>query len=285
MSVFEKNNKFFMSDSAYVSKVYNKGDEVCHSHEHDFIEIVYILNGKVIHQINDREYPTSHGDMLIINYGETHSMKISKNSTYVNVLMKPEYISKSLENHENAFALLNLSEFESFKKLLDENKRKVTFKGDDRNKAEAIIDDIIKEQERQKPGFELFIRSQLNILLISLFRKMSLDLDSSFDGINEKLLHYINIHCGEKLTLSGIAKLCSYNVSYFSRIFKEYTGMTFTEYLKNARIQKALNLISKTNLNITDIVFEAGYTDKTRFYNDFKKKEGVTPLEYRKSKK
>ncbi len=285
MSVFEKNNKFFMSDSASVIKVYHEGYEVYHSHKHDFIEIVYILDGKVIHRVNNKEYPTSRGDMLIINYGETHSMEISKNSTYVNILMKPEYISKSLENAENAFALLNLSEFESFRKLLDENKRKVTFKGDDRNKAEAIINDIIKEQERQKPGFELFIRSQLNILLISLFRKMSLDLDSSFDGINEKLLHYINLHSSEKLTLSGIAKLCSYNVSYFSRIFKEYTGMTFTEYLKNVRIQKALSLISETNLNITDIIFESGYTDKTRFYNDFKKIAGATPLEYRKSKK
>lgn len=282
MSVFEKDNQFFMSDLAYVSKVYHKDDEPYHSHKHDFIEMVYTVRGKIIHKINDKEYPVSRGDMLIINYGETHSMEIFKDSVSVNILMKPEYISKSLENHENAFALLNLPEFESFKKLLDENKRKVTFKGDERNRTEAIIDDIIKEQDKQNPGFELFIRSQFNVLLITLFRKMSLELDCSFDGVSEKLIHYIGTHCHEKLTLSGIAGMCSYNVSYFSRIFKEYTGVTFTEYLKNVRIRKALHLIESTNLKITDIIFEVGYADKTKFFRDFKFYTGKTPLEYRK---
>ncbi|MBQ7901232.1 MAG: helix-turn-helix transcriptional regulator, partial [Clostridia bacterium] len=73
--------------------------------------------------------------------------------------------------------------------------------------------------------------------------------------------------------------------SYFSRIFKEYAGMTFTEYLKRVRIQKAAVMLTTTQHNITNIIYEVGYSDKTKFYSHFKALMGQSPLQYRKSKK
>ena len=150
---------------------------------------------------------------------------------------------------------------------------------------EEIIKIIIDEYKTKAPGYELAIRSQFNFLIIMIFRKMQLNLDNHFDGVSDKLINYISLHCGEKLTLNTVANLCSYNPSYFSRVFKDFTGYNFISYLRKIRITKAAQLISDTDIMIKDIMCEVGYTESNKFFSDFKKVYGVTPLQYRKSKK
>jgi len=282
MSLFEKDNKFFISDNAYVFSVNNE-KKTFPEHKHDFVEMVYMLRGKCTHVVNGKDFPVCRGDMVIINYNQTHSIINTEEISYINILMKPEYISKSLVDQENAFALLHLTEFEDFRKILDENRCKVSFSGNERKQIEDAINAVITEMNQKNSGHELLIRSYLNILITMVFRKMSLELDSSFDGISEKLLSYINQHCHEKLSLNAVAGMCSYAPAYFSRLFKNFTGETFTSYLKKARIKKAADLILTTDKNITDIAYQVGYSDKTKFFSHFKSIVGVSPLKYRKT--
>ncbi len=285
MSIILKDDKYFMPDSVSVDIIKTPVRKIFPKHKHDFFEIVYVLKGKSMQYIDGKEYSVRHGDALVINYNQIHSAVNSEDFSYVNILMKPEYISKSLANNENAFALLHLSEFESFSKILDESKCKISFNGEERNKIEEIVAVLSEEMEQKAPGYELAVRSQFNLLLIMIFRKMSLKLENSFSGVSDELLSYIKQHCAEKLSLKSIAELCAYNPSYFSRIFKETVGMTFTEYVKRIRIEKAAALIETTSSNITDIAYNVGYTDKTKFFSHFKALKGVSPLKFRKSKK
>jgi AraC-like DNA-binding protein len=284
MQILLKDDKYFMEDSISVNILKKPVRKIFPEHKHDFFEIVYILKGKSVQFIDGKEYHVRHGDVLIINYNQTHSAINSEDFSYVNILMKPEYINNSLARSENAFALLHLSEFESFRKILDESKCKISFSGEERNRIEEIISILSEEMEQKSPGYELAVRSQLNLLLIMIFRKMSLKLENIFDGVSEELLMYIREHCSEKLSLKSIAELCAYNMSYFSRIFKERVGMTFTEYLKRVRLEKAAIMMETTTSNITDIAYSVGYTDKTKFFSDFKQLKGVSPLKFRKSK-
>lgn len=284
MQILLKDDKYFMQDSVSVDILKGPVRKNFPEHKHDFVEMVYVLKGKSVQFIDGREYHAHHGDVLVINYNQTHSATNSEDFSYVNILMKPEYISKGLADSENAFALLHLSEFESFRKILDENKCKLTFRGEERNKIEEIISVLSEEMEQKAPGYELAVRSQFNLFLIMIFRKMSLKLENFFDGVTDELLSYIRQHCVEKLSLKHVAELCAYNPSYFSRIFKESVGMTFTEYLKMVRIEKAAIMIETTSLTITDIAYNVGYTDKTKFFSDFKQLKGVSPLKFRKSK-
>lgn len=285
MPIIEKDNKFYMSD--YVTIDHNErdaGQASYHEHYHDFVELVYTLKGKCIHRINGVEYSVKKGDLLFINYNQSHSIVGVVDTYYINIMLKPEYINMGLANQENAFALLNLKGFDDFIKILDESKSKVTFSGEERDRIEEIISVIKRETEEKNPGYDLAIRSELNLLLIMVFRKMSLAIDVDIGGIDEKLLAYIHQHSDEKLTLADVAKKCSYNSSYFSRAFKEYTGLTFTAYLKKVRMEKAIKLLESTNMKITDIYSEVGYTDKTKFFSHFRSFTGVSPLNYRKNR-
>ena len=68
---------------------------------------------------------------------------------------------------------------------------------------------------------------------------------------------------------------------YFSKVFKEECGLNFIEYLTNIRIDKAKELLEKSNLSIKEICVSCGYTDPNYFSRSFKKNVGVTPTEYK----
>lgn len=284
MSLFNANNKYFITESISVMVAKNPNGVNEPEHKHDFIEIVYILKGECLHLVDGKEYFTSHGDVLVINYNQTHSIMGNSAVKYINILIKPEYVNESLANTENAFSLLHLSEFNDFVEILDESKIKIRFSHDERRKIEDIITSLVQEMQTKAPGHELYVRSQFNLLLLMIFRKMSLNLDIEFKGISEELLAYIRVHCAEKLTLSQIASKCSYNSAYFSRAFKDFAGVTFTQYLRDSRIEQAKHLIATSDMRITDVVYAVGYINKTKFFSDFRDKCGMSPLEYRKSR-
>lgn len=97
----------------------------------------------------------------------------------------------------------------------------------------------------------------------------------------ESTIQYIQLNYGEQLTLKGIADLVYLSPSYFSRLFKEDTGMTFVEYLSFVRVQKAKGMLRLSSLPIEVIANNTGFANSSYFATTFKKIVGKTPSEYR----
>jgi AraC-like DNA-binding protein len=68
---------------------------------------------------------------------------------------------------------------------------------------------------------------------------------------------------------------------YFSKIFHQKTGYTFTELLNKFRVEKACTLIDETGLNINQVALECGFADQSYFSKVFRRYYGVGPLAYR----
>ena len=282
MSLSVDKNKFYIDGNFELQR--NIKNTEYRIHTHDFAELVYTFAGKGVHIVDGRSFPVSRGSFLFINYGSEHSFKSSDGLDFVNILIKPEFINGELKNAENAFALLALDDFKEFESVINKDNCCVEFWGEEQKKIETLISIIEEEQQKQLSGRNLILRSALNLLLTSVFRKMSLPMKYNF-AVNSDLLFYLKNNCSKNLRLSDIAEKAGYNPAYFSRIFKEFSGKTFREYLKNARIEKACELLDKNDANISDIISEVGYSDKTKFYKHFKEIVGVSPKDYRKSKK
>lgn len=92
---------------------------------------------------------------------------------------------------------------------------------------------------------------------------------------------YINSHFNEELSLSTASELFNMSQSYLSSRFHRETGMTFSEYLTEKRIEHAKPLLKNTEMTISMIAEDCGIEDNNYFSRIFKKKEGMTPLEYR----
>ncbi len=253
-------------------------------HTHRFVELVYTLGGKGIHTIDGKEYHVKSGDMLVINYSSRHSVTPLENLRYIDIMLKPEYVNNTLKGTEDLFLLLQLRSFSDLSNQIIRDNVALHFDGNERGKAELLLNWTLEEQSNPAPAGELIKYSALSMLLCLVFRKMT-EKQRVRPEFNEQLVSYIKRNCTLKLSISEIAAECGYTPEHFSRKFKEYTGMSPTAYITECRIRKAANLLSETEESIEVILSECGFTDRTAFFKKFSEIMGATPLQYRKYQK
>ena len=94
-------------------------------------------------------------------------------------------------------------------------------------------------------------------------------------------MDFVEAHLGEEITLQSAADAVHLSKNYLCSIFKKERGETFFEYLTRMRIEKAKELLRKTEDKVYVIAQEVGYTDYTYFSQVFKRQTGVTAGEYR----
>jgi two-component system response regulator YesN len=96
-----------------------------------------------------------------------------------------------------------------------------------------------------------------------------------------KAIEYIKSNYNKDITLDEVASFVCSSSYYFSKIFKEFTGKNYVDYITELRIQKAKEMLLRGNLSIKEICFEVGYNDPNYFSRVFKKIEGVSPTEFK----
>ncbi len=100
-------------------------------------------------------------------------------------------------------------------------------------------------------------------------------------NIISKAIKYIETNYTSDISLDGVSREVDVTPYYFSRLFKEETGVNFVEYVTNMRVEKAKELLKNTNYSVKEVCLEVGYSDPNYFSRTFKKHEGVTPSEYK----
>ncbi|KKC49148.1 chemotaxis protein CheY [Paenibacillus sp. D9] len=94
-------------------------------------------------------------------------------------------------------------------------------------------------------------------------------------------ISYIDAHLEEPISMKQVAELTHLNASYFSVLFKEQTGVTFSDYLTRLRLQRAKELLVSTRMPISEIAEKVGYGTAKYFIKVFKDNEGTSPRQYR----
>ncbi|MBB6637129.1 response regulator transcription factor [Cohnella thailandensis] len=94
-------------------------------------------------------------------------------------------------------------------------------------------------------------------------------------------ISYIDGHLGDPIGMKQVAEHLHMNSSYFSVLFKEQTGITFSDYLTRRRLQRAKELLAQTRLPIWEIAEKVGYQTAKYFIKVFKDSESVSPSQYR----
>lgn len=249
-------------------------------HTHSFVEIAYMVDGESTQYVDNKEYSFHRGQLMFINYGQVHDFTTKNGTKIIDVLVDPAWISDVLIDTDNAFGLLTLSSFCSFKDGIDTSLCHLTFDRDERKVIESILYMMVSEQKNMATNYETALRSLTVLLFTHIFRKMS-GIQNDF-VISPEFLNYIRDNCNRKLTLSELSRMCFYNPSYFSRRFHEHYGITLSEFIQNSRFDKALKLLETTDMSVDEAVIASGFGSKSSFYKMFKEKTGVTPGEYRK---
>ncbi|MBD3859217.1 response regulator [Bacillus sp. 28A-2] len=135
------------------------------------------------------------------------------------------------------------------------------------------------------------LRADLSILTISTAAECRQCCEYLFDvyearaqTVNdiERAKRYIKTHFCEQITLEQTAAYVDLSPTYFTKRFKDETGLTFKEYVTTCRLDKIKMLLKDSSLSLKEITYQAGYTDPNYVSRVFKKMVGCSPKEYRK---
>ena len=95
-------------------------------------------------------------------------------------------------------------------------------------------------------------------------------------------ISYIEEYFAGSITLDDLSQHVNISKYYLSHIFKQQTGSSPHEYLQNVRITNAKSLLHSSNDSVATIAEKCGFNSSTVFIQAFRKREGITPLEYRR---
>lgn len=104
---------------------------------------------------------------------------------------------------------------------------------------------------------------------------------SSYSLMVKEILHYIQAHCCEDLTVQQAADHFLISPGYFCSLLKKETGETFAHLVNQERMKLAKEMLRNPSAKVGEICLAVGYKDYIHFYKLFKKYEGCSPVEYR----
>jgi AraC-like DNA-binding protein len=94
-------------------------------------------------------------------------------------------------------------------------------------------------------------------------------------------IEYLNQNYMQPLDIPKLMRLCNLSRTHFFRLFKKQTNSTPFEYLKNCRIQESQRMLLCTDLSVSEIGYQVGWSDQFHFSRIFKKETGLSPKHYR----
>jgi len=274
--VYEKID--YKDNSSILLYINNEPDNYS-PHWHTAVEVIMpILNIYTV-IIGKTTYNLNEGDILIIPPGELHELVAPKEGLRRILLFDYSLIS-SLKGITNIFTVLNQP------RLITSRTAPHTHK-----ELSKIYDEITEEYNNDKALREAAIYSLIIRMFVILGRKY-MNTDHIFPDVKlnkqkeyiEKfnlIFDYINENFMEDITLDVIADVAGFSKFHFSRLFKQFTDMSFYDYLNQRRVKEAEKLLLNPNLSITEVAMRSGFSSISTFNRVFKQFKECTPTEFK----
>lgn len=104
-------------------------------------------------------------------------------------------------------------------------------------------------------------------------------------GAMRRVREYVDAHLGESMDLAELAAIAGLSVFHFARQFKQSAGVTPHHYLVRRRIERAQDMLARTDLALSEIAVAAGFSDQSHLSRHFRQMLGTTPREFRWSQR
>lgn len=240
---------------------YEPGYQLKRNNFNSFL-IMLITKGSCSLRINGNTYTASKGNVVLVDcyspheYGSNHSWESSW--LHFDGLLAREYYEHIASKSGNI--------------IIPRNTQTV----------EHGLNKICSTFRNSSPIREASISKYItNILTELLLSGSRIHTSSNLSSVLEDTISYINENFTEQLSIQSLAKRASLSPYYFIRVFTKETGMTPHQYLITTRLNSAKFLLKSTDISIKEIAFNSGFISESSFCSTFKKREHVTPSEYR----
>ncbi len=248
-------------------------------HWHNEAEFIVVLKNGCKYKIDGKIYEPKAGDILMVWPRELHELLDIPQDGVIFI----QFSSYLIESNSDFLAA---SQFMYDCHLIK--------KKDNPELAQKIKDLVYKIKEtRAKKIFFAESRGKLLVyeilFLIGEFVLKAQQKNASQGIYLDKFWDYIRFACSyiaehstEDISQSEVAEKTGLSQYYFSKLFNEYTKMSFPSYLASIRVQNAINLLENERLSITECAYESGFQSTTTFNKIFHEQTGCSPREYRR---
>ncbi len=238
-------------------------------HWHTSIEILFILSGKAMLTMDDQCLTLEPDDVVLINSNSLHELYS--------------------ESCEIAAFQIKLSDMDILKDYASFYYNCCSA-GDTHNKKydylRYLLARLIKDNvEEENTLSSLSLTAMLFEELMTHFKgKRTLAQVSTQKHLDrlKNITDYIQKNFRKGITLAQLAEHEHLSVSYLSRFFTQYFGMSFSDYYNTVRLEHAVNELMTSDESISSIALNNGYTDARAFVNQFRQRYGSLPSVYRK---
>lgn len=237
-------------------------------HKHGFFHFLYTDSGTADATIGENCHTMTPGNLYLVSPETEHSFFNNESS-----MLKTLEIKFSVEDTETEKMLKELPFCMNVKNY----------------PVKSSLLTIYKESLKKQPMFQEVSEYQFRLLLTYLMRcfqdsQNNIVIEETVQSCSpeiHKVLSFINENLGEEISLEKLADIAGFEKNYFLRKFKRLTHQTPMMFLKEARIEKAKELLCYSDMNISQIAVATGFQTIHYFSNTFLKSTGMRPLEYR----
>lgn len=257
-------------------------------HWHYFAEFIYMLEGSAEMRCNDCSCILRKGEMMIFHPSVVHAIYPAGDGMPVYAVLKFDI---NRFNQTPAYA----PKIRSIFRYAEKTGMKILFEKEAAEKAECgrIWSACLSEFAEYNYGRDLVLQANLYELLMNIIRLWLADgmvIDSRFipqteDHAIENITEYIDLFLSENLRVEEIAEQCGLSYSCFAKKFREQYGMSCKQYIEKMRFYKAEEFLIFTDFDLNYISQETGFSDCSHFIKNFKKYKGITPKQFRMSRR
>ena len=247
-------------------------------HFHSAVEVILPLKGEVLVETEQEEYHVQAGEVMIIPNGFIHGLHMGAGSERELLLYEMN-------------GVFTLKEFSVFRQMLS-TPIYLTMNHPCR---ERVRGDFFKLIDVHRSG--TLLRNMHNYALLleiyAILGEYYLETSATAAEMNSlhrhlsgqdsfnRALDYLDKNFMDDITLDHLAAYAGFSRYTLSRMFRQHTGVTFTQYLSKCRVDMAMDLLSSTHLPVTQVALQCGFNSIATFNRVFREVRGCTPTQYR----
>ena len=261
------------------------GNHISEYHTHEFFEINYVYSGSCINLVEDENIIMNTGDMIIIHPGAFHTLYADDDCKVYNFLIEKEWLYNKIgciiPTDSTMFSFLESAPHDDYYKYLI-----CPHTQDAYNSLTPYAERII-ELSLSNSSWKYLLQEAAMIEYLCTIGQKRFDcrLSDGKGASSYKMINFL-IYMSEKydtITLDELSEKFFYSKTHICRLFLQNTGKSFNQTLIDMKLSRACYFLKNTDMTVDEIAHKVGYGSVEHFQRLFKKKNGKTPGEFRKS--
>lgn len=251
-------------------------------HWHDYLQITICTEGTGKFLFTNKEYTVEKGDVFIVSNFENHVAISDETTHFLMIIFMPDFIAAPGSRH---FDFEYLDPFRYNTKTFN---HKIDHTLCEAKRIVSHAQSLKSVYYKKEPGYRHLLDASLRqilAILIAYYKTTYNDYCSVNSRSQSKMrdaIYYINQNYLDNLTLQNVSDHLHISTSRFRHVFKETFHIGFKEYTTYLRLSESRRLLLTTDLNITEVSNNSGFSNIYQFYKVFNKYVFMSPAEYRK---